>query len=342
MIDTSLIQSGSVQSGPVQSGPIQSGFRVEPADWKTERDQADLLHVRTDVFIIGQNIPADEEWDELDERSLHVIARDDNDAPIGTGRLTPDHKIGRMAVLAAWRGKHVGDAIMRALIERARQVGYPALEMHAQSYAIPFYSRFGFAPYGEEFMECDIPHRMMRLELSPADAPYQPTARLDATPEPKLMPVENREQALAAVLELLALARRDVCLYTRDLDPDLLDHDAVLDAFKRIGVSGRGASVRIVIQQPAVAARDGHRLVNLARRLPSVFQIRTPDTEDDLRYPSAFLVTDRRSYYFRTLGSRYEGEAHTYSPGRQAQLLEYFNQVWERATPSAELRQLNL
>ena len=326
----------------IDTSLLTSGFRVEPADWHTERDQADLRHVRTDVFIVGQNIPADEEWDDLDPRSIHVVARDANDAPIGTGRLTPDHKIGRMAVLASWRGKHVGDAIMRALIERARQIGYPALEMHAQSYAIPFYSRFGFAPYGDEFMECEIPHYMMRLELAPAEAPYQPVARLDETPEPKLTAIENREQALAAVLELLAAARRDVCLYTRDLDADLLDNDAVLDAFKRIGVSGRGASVRIVVQQPAVPARDGHRLVNLARRLTSVFQIRTPDTEHDLHYASAFLVTDRRGYYFRALGSRYEGEAHTYAPGRQAQLLEYFNQVWERSTPSEELRQLNL
>jgi predicted GNAT family N-acyltransferase len=321
---------------------IDNSFRVEPADWKTDRDQADLRHVRTEVFIIGQNIPEHEEWDDLDARSIHVVARDENDAPIGTGRLTPDHKIGRMAVLSSWRGKHVGEAIMQVLIERARQIGYPALEMHAQSYAIPFYSRFGFAPYGDEFMECDIPHRMMRLELAPAEPAYRPVARLDETPEPKLMPIENREQALAAVLELLSLARRDVCIYTRDLDPDLYDNEAALEAFKRIGVSGRGASVRIVVQQPTIPARDGHRLVNLARRLPSVFQIRTPDAEEDLHYPSAFLVTDRRSYYFRTLGSRYEGEAHTYAPGRQAQLLEYFNQVWERSTPSEELRQLNL
>ena len=322
--------------------PLDSTFRVEPADWKTPADQADLRHVRTEVFIIGQNIPEAEEWDDLDPRSQHVVARDNDNRPIGTGRLTPEHKIGRMAVLDSWRGKHVGDAIMRALVERARQIGYPALELHAQSYAIPFYSRFGFEAYGEEFMECDIPHRMMRLVLEPAPAPYKPAARLDETPAPKLMPIENREQALAAVLELLALARRDICFYTRDLDPGLYENDAVLDALKRIGVSGRGASVRIVIQQPAIPARDGHRLINLARRLPSVFQFRTPDTEDDLHYPSAFLVTDRRSYYFRTLGSRYEGEAHTYAPGRQAQLLEYFNQVWERSTPSEELRQLSL
>lgn len=319
---------------------IEDRFRIEPADWNV--DQADLKFVRTEVFILGQNIPEAEEWDELDARSIHVIARDNENRPIGTGRLTPDDKIGRMAVLDSWRGQHVGDAIMRALIERARAQHRGALEMHAQSYAIPFYQRFGFEPYGDEFVECDIPHRMMRLELAPADSSYRPGSRLDETPEPRTIAVENREQAVAAVQELLRATKRELCVYTRDLDPALFDQEAVLEEFKRIGTAGRGALVRIIVQAPAAAIADGHRLVHLAHRLSSVFQFRTPDTEEDQQYPSAFVITDRRGYYFRVLGSRFEGEARTYAPGRHAQLREYFNQVWERSLPPQGLRELHL
>ncbi|HSX59863.1 MAG TPA: GNAT family N-acetyltransferase [Tahibacter sp.] len=319
---------------------IEDRFRVEPADWNV--DQADLKFVRTEVFILGQNIPEDEEWDDLDARSVHVIARDNDGNPIGTGRLTPDDKIGRMAVLDSWRGRQVGAAIMRALIERARAQHRPALEMHAQSYAIPFYERFGFAPYGDEFMECGIPHRMMRLELAPPDASYRPGSQLDETPEPRTLAVEDRDQAIAAVLELLRATKRELCIYTRDLDAALLDQETVLEEFKRIGTAGRGASVRVLVQSPAAAIADGHRLIHLAHRLPSVFQFRTPEVEEDQQYPSAFLVTDRRGYYFRVLGSRFEGEAKTYAPGRHAQLREYFNQVWERSLPPPGLRELHL
>lgn len=319
---------------------IEDRFRVEPADWHV--DQADLKFVRTEVFILGQNIPEAEEWDELDARSIHVIARDNENRPIGTGRLTPDDKIGRMAVLDSWRGQHVGAAIMRALIERARAQQRSSLEMHAQSYAIPFYQRFGFEPYGDEFVECDIPHRMMRLELAPSDSGYHPGSQLEETPEPRVLSVENREHAVVAVLELLRAAKREICLYTRDLDPALLDQESVLDEFRRIGTAGRGALVRIIVQAPATAIADGHRLVHLAHRLSSVFQFRSPDTEEDQQYPSAFLITDRRGYYFRALGSRFEGEARTYAPGRHAQLRDYFNQVWERSLPVQGLRELHL
>lgn len=319
---------------------IDDSFYVEPADWVV--DQADLKFVRTEVFILGQNIPEAEEWDELDPRSVHVLARDNEGRPIGTGRLTPDDKIGRMAVLDSWRGRHVGEAILRALIERARQQRRPALEMHAQSYAIPFYQRSGFEPYGEEFLECDIPHRMMRLELAPLDSGYRPGMNLEDTPEPRLIAVESREQAVACVLELLALAKREVAIYSRDLDPALYDQEPVLEALKRVGTAGRGALVRVIVQNPAAPIADNHRLIGLAHRLPSVFQFRTPEIEEDLQYPSAFLITDRRGYYFRVLGSRFEGEAHTYAPGRQAQLREFFNQVWERSLPPPQLRELHL
>lgn len=318
---------------------IPTDFFLVPANW--DIDQADLKHVRTEVFILEQAVPEAEEWDELDPRSQHVLARDNENRPVATGRLTPDHKIGRMAVLKEWRGKGVGDAIMRHLIERARALRYPSLEMHAQTHAIPFYAKFGFAPYGDEFMECDIPHRMMRLELDAAE-PYKPVGRVEETPERRTIAVEDRDQAQAGVIELLALARREVCIYTRDLDAALYDNETVLDALKHVAISGRGAAVRIIVQQPGIPLREGHRLVHLARRLTSVFQFRTPLVDEDLQYPSAFLLNDRRGYYWRTLGSRYEGEIQTYLPGRHAQIQEYFNQVWERSGPSEELRELSL
>ena len=67
---------------------IPTDFRIEPADYQA--DLKDLREVRETVFILEQKVPEEEEWDDLDPRSHHVIARDDNGRPIGTGRLTPE------------------------------------------------------------------------------------------------------------------------------------------------------------------------------------------------------------------------------------------------------------
>ena len=96
-------------------------------------------------------MPLELEWDDLDPRSHHVLARDRDGHPIGTGRLTPEHKIGRMAVLPAWRGKGVGEGLLLALIEKARQLAWPEVSLHAQVDAIGFYAKFGFQAYGERF-----------------------------------------------------------------------------------------------------------------------------------------------------------------------------------------------
>jgi predicted GNAT family N-acyltransferase len=47
------------------------------------------------------------------------------------------------------------------LIAIARQRGDVRVRLHAQTRAMPFYARFGFAPVGVEFMEAGIPHRTM-------------------------------------------------------------------------------------------------------------------------------------------------------------------------------------
>lgn len=316
---------------------IRDDFHVEAASW--EHDLADLRAVREPVFLVEQKIPPEMEWDELDAKSRHVLARDREGRPIGTGRLTPEHGIGRMAVLAEWRGKGVGEAIMRVLLEQARLLGYPSVELHAQNHAIAFYTKIGFEPFGEEFIECEIPHRMMRLALEPLAG--RVPAALPPKPEARILLAEERSQALIAVTDLLNAAQYEIAIYTRDFDPDLFDVPATLDAIKRIALSGRHAQVRIIVQEPRRPLADGHRLIALAQRLPSVIAIRTPVDEHDLTYPSAFLVTDQRGYFFRVLGSRLEGEGSTYAPGRHAQLCQLFDQAWERSTPSEELRQLS-
>ena len=317
---------------------IREDFRVEPADWATDLDA--LRTVREQVFIVEQNVPVEEEWDALDARSRHVIARDIDERPIGTGRLTPDRLIGRMAVLAEWRGRGVGEAVLKALLDQARALGYPKIEVHAQTHAIPFYEKFGFEAYGDEFFECEIAHRMMRIVLAPPAT--RVFAALPPKPEPRALVADDRDQAIAAIADLLADASHEVAIYSRDLDPALLDLPPIVDAIRRVALSGRRARVRILVQEPRRPLADGHRLIALAQRLPSLIEFRTPEDEHDRQYASAFLINDRRGYLFRTLATRNEGEGSTYAPGRHAQLREYFDQVWERSAPSEELRKLAL
>jgi predicted GNAT family N-acyltransferase len=123
--------------------------------------------VREQVFVTEQKVPLELEWDEWDERSDHAVARDTSGQAIGTARLLPDGRIGRMAVLREWRRRGVGAALMEALLQKAREQSLSRVTLHAQTHAAGFYRRFGFSERGGEFWEAGIPHVEMTLELSP-------------------------------------------------------------------------------------------------------------------------------------------------------------------------------
>jgi len=134
-------------------------FLVQPGSWGQLGLEA--FSVREKVFIQEQAVPAEMELDEFDPVSHHVLARSVNGLPIGTGRLLADGHIGRLAVVAEWRGKGVGQALMDRLLDLAREAGITRLALHAQTQAAGFYRRFGFVESGEEFMEAGIPHVLM-------------------------------------------------------------------------------------------------------------------------------------------------------------------------------------
>ena len=316
---------------------INAEFTVEPATWPA--DMAELRAVRTEVFVLEQQVPEDEEWDAYDPQSQHVLARDASGNPIGTGRLTPKGTIGRMAVLREWRGKGVGEALLRVLLELARARHFERIEIHAQSHALAFYERAGFVAYGEEFDECGIAHRHMRIDLEPDERrPSAPLASIEAI----ALASSDRETARAAMLAVMATARRELCLFTRDLDPDLFEHAELLDAFRRVAIGEAQMRIRILVLEPVRARADGHRLVALAQRLTSIFAFRTPVEEVDRQYAGSYLISDRGAWFERPLASRFDGEGSTYGPGRRAQLHDAFNAVWERSEDCSEMRRLEI
>ena len=301
---------------------VPGPFRVEQVAYTEALD--DLRAVRETVFVQEQRVPQELEWDELDPHCHHVLARDLQGQPIGTGRLTPERSIGRMAVLREWRNAGVGDALLHALLRQARALGLPAVTLHAQVSAERFYVRHGFAPFGERFMEAGIEHQEMRRLLDRPQA------------------IESRDAAVVLTTELILRGGRLLCIRSRELDPGLLDAPRVLEALRAFATRGQGNDVRILLHDAGAAQRAHAPLLGLAQRLPSVFAIRETSEAVDRTYSSAFMTNDNGGYYFRKLGHIFDGEAELDAGGRARHLANGFNEVWERSRPCTELRALGI
>ncbi|WP_318472220.1 GNAT family N-acetyltransferase [Photobacterium leiognathi] len=121
--------------------------------------------VREQVFIQEQQIDPEIEFDGLDSEAVHVLVMD-GEQPLGTGRILSDGHIGRIAIMKAARGQGLGAKVVQALVKYAQQQGYPRVDLGAQTHAVDFYRKLGFMPYGDEFMEANIPHQAMEQMLA--------------------------------------------------------------------------------------------------------------------------------------------------------------------------------
>ena len=135
---------------------------IELLEWP--KAQKEAQRIRFIVFVDEQKVPPDLEMDEHDAPSIHALAFADGEA-VGTGRLLLDGHIGRVAVLKEWRGRGVGQALLRALIEAGRKRGDRDLVLNSQVHALTFYAAEGFKAEGPVYEEAGIPHQVMRLKL---------------------------------------------------------------------------------------------------------------------------------------------------------------------------------
>ncbi|MEU8847545.1 GNAT family N-acetyltransferase [Streptomyces sp. NPDC048564] len=157
------------------ASPVPS-YAVRVAEDLADREAC--FAVRKEVFVVEQGVPQEIEYDSYDAGAVHVLAVREDGTPLGTGRLLYGEaaaakvdgdpsvgSLGRLAVNQAARGLGVGAALVRAIEGAARARGLAAVDLHAQTHALGFYERLGYAAYGPEFPDAGMPHRAMRRAL---------------------------------------------------------------------------------------------------------------------------------------------------------------------------------
>ncbi len=147
---------------------------------ETEEEMEAAIGVRFRVFVNEQQVPAEEELDEVDATATHAIAIVHHQGSdqgrgqgqpqvVATGRVfyrdeDSAARIGRMAVDVEWRRKGIGGRILKFLEEEAASQGVSTYVLNAQEHVKDFYAGHGYVERGETFLEADIVHVLMRKE----------------------------------------------------------------------------------------------------------------------------------------------------------------------------------
>ncbi|MFC4260392.1 GNAT family N-acetyltransferase [Marinobacter lacisalsi] len=309
----------------------------------------ELKTIRQTVFIDEQNVPPELEWDDTDEIADHFLAVLADNTPVATARmfntLDDTAHIGRMAVLPEHRGSGIGEELLRHLmVQAAGQVRN--IHLSAQEHAVAFYQRSSFHVCTEPYDDAGIPHYGMRC-LAPTlatrhfvDDSVRPWPLILGADDKSWL-IDSEHQVPELMDSLVGQARQRVWLYDRMLDHDLYDRQSFRDLLSWLARHHRNSEVRLLIHDDTPLVKRRHRVVELARRLPSAISLRLIN-EDYPPTEQPFLLVDRQGVLFRHQFDRPEGFAGFADSGRVKLVAENFQRMWDTARPSLELRELPL
>ena len=140
---------------------------------------------------------------------------------------------------------------------------------------------------------------------------------------------------------MLSQATRSLYLICPELDRKIFDQDNFSSALYDLARYSRNSDIRILIHDSTDAIRNGHSLVNLAKRLSSYIEVRTLG-DDYKSFDEAFMVFDKRGIIYQGRSKYYDAMAEHHHPRLAQELEKTFLDMWNHSHVDPNFRQLHI
>jgi predicted GNAT family N-acyltransferase len=320
---------------------------IEVISTTWQEDEVTLRALREAVFIKEQQVTPDLEWDEHDETATHFLAFNDKHEPVGTARLMTTGQLGRMAVLPKYRKQGFGAALLRKALKEAQKQDLTEVVLYAQTHALPFYEKLGFSAYGDEFMDAGIPHRRMRVAITPL--PQNTTLTQKGLPdlasadalilgETKISYLlESSKEFSAALHHLTKQAKLNIRILSNDVDHLLFDDEQFVSHISSLLCNNTRATFKMLVHNTDSIRDRAHLLIPLARRLTTSLEIKKCNPK--YASPGAvYVMIDEVGLLYRPDFETYNGFANANYPRKCKELIHQFEYLWEHALPEYDIR----
>lgn len=131
----------------------------------------EIAKSRFEVFVCEQEITDEQDFDDKDKVSYHVMLKDEGRI-IAYSRIVPKKvayeniSIGRVLVLKGYRRKGIAQKMMKSALEFIKNnLNENVVVLSAQEYAKEMYLSVGFKVVSDIYDEVNIPHVKMKIEL---------------------------------------------------------------------------------------------------------------------------------------------------------------------------------
>lgn len=157
----------------------------------------------------------------------------------------------------------------------------------------------------------------------------------------RLILLRGAESMRTTALDMIGQGRLSLHILSPALEAEVFDNQAMFEAVSRLARHNSQSKVQILVFDIGPMTRDGHRLLDLARRLSSSVEIRRV-AEQHQDYDQAFLVVDAAGVIRQQPRASREMEA-SYCARRLARtLLKDFQDMWDFGERDMALLRLGL
>ncbi|NGY06339.1 hypothetical protein [Solimonas terrae] len=153
--------------------------------------------------------------------------------------------------------------------------------------------------------------------------------------------ISGRQAWRDAAVELVGHAQLQLRVLSQELDRRIWSDPDLVEQLQTFALRSQRSELRILVNRPALAAQHGHRLVELARRLPSRIAIRELN-EEHRGLTEEFSVADEQALLYKGRHDDLDAQWSAHAPLDARRLRRRFDQLWDESPPARELAILGL
>jgi hypothetical protein len=153
--------------------------------------------------------------------------------------------------------------------------------------------------------------------------------------------VSGLAEFLRRAIKVVELARLDITLFSQMLDRRTYGSDEFIAPLQKFLLQHQRAKLRVIVRTPSAAMRNGHRLIELGRRLSSRIEFRELLPERQL-ISKEFLIADEAALLIRDMPDQLEAHYFSHAPLLARDQKREFETWWQESPPAAEFRDLKL
>lgn len=161
--------------------------------------------------------------------------------------------------------------------------------------------------------------RLLEGEIAPGPAPV--------IAPPEVVIINGIAQVRERMIEAATSARRLISVLTYDMDPQLFDQPAFLEAMKRFVLGRAFGKARLLVRDTAKMNASYNRFVAMARRLSGSLEIRSLHPEHR-SIEGAYLIADRQTIVYRERHNAWQGVFSRNNPELLQERLAAFDAAW--------------